>query len=112
VFKDFFASAFYLTYHLVRYYLVLILLTAAFLPPARLLAAGLIFFPALVEFARKKPRLSLPLFLFFYLAEQVYYQAGVFWGCLLWNSFRPYHLWFFRYQPGLSGKKLKENEIT
>jgi hypothetical protein len=32
----------------------------------------------LVEFARKQPRLSLPLFLFFYLAEQAFYQAGVF----------------------------------
>ncbi len=104
IFKDYFASAFYLTYHLVRYYLVLMLLAAIFIPAAAPLAAGLILFPAWVEFARKQPRLSLPLFLFFYLAEQAFYQAGVFWGCLIWNSFRPYHLWFFRYQPGLSGK--------
>ena len=104
ILKDYFASAFYFTYHLVRYYLVLMLLAAIFIPAAAPLLVGLILFPALVEFARKQPRLSLPLFLFFYLAEQAFYQAGVFWGCLIWNSFRPYHLWFFRYQPGLTGK--------
>lgn len=104
ILKDFFASAFYLTFHLVRYYLVLILGLALLVPAAAPLVALLIFFPVLVEFARKKPRLSLPVFLFLYLAEQACYQAGVFWGCLTWKSFRPYHLRFFRYQPGLAGK--------
>lgn len=104
ILKDYFASAFYLAYHLVRYYLVLMLLAAILIPAAAPLLVGLILFPALVEFARKQPRLSLLLFLFFYLAEQAFYQAGVFWGCLTWNSFRPYHLWFFRYKTRLSTK--------
>jgi mycofactocin system glycosyltransferase len=104
ILKDFFASAFYLTYHLLRYYLLLILAVAFLIPAAAPLAALLILFPAVVEFVRKKPRLSLPLFLFFYLAEQAFYQAGVFRGCLIWKSFRPYHLWFFRYKPGYLAK--------
>lgn len=104
ILKDYFASAFYLTYHLLRYYLVLMLLAAMVIPAAAPLLVSLILFPALVEFARKQPRLSLPPFLFFYLAEQAFYQAGVFWGCLIWNSFRPYHLRFFRYQTGLSAR--------
>lgn len=102
--KDYFAAAFYLTYHLIRYYLLLLLLLAIFLPALAPLVAVLILFPTAVEFARKKPRLGLPWFMCFYLAEQACYQAGVFWGCLIWENFRPYHLVFPRSKPGLCVK--------
>ncbi|MGA8572796.1 MAG: mycofactocin biosynthesis glycosyltransferase MftF [Desulfobaccales bacterium] len=98
ILRDYFGAAFYLTYHLLRYYLLPIIIIALIFPAAAPLAAVLILFPATVEFARKKPRLSLPLFLCLYLAEQACYQAGVFWGCLIWKNFRPYHLLFFRSQ--------------
>ncbi len=87
---------FYLTRHLIRYYLLVIVTTVIIFPPLLPAATTVILFPSLVEFARKKPRISFPVFLFYFLIEQAYYQAGVFTSCLKQKSFRPYRLKFRR----------------
>ena len=92
--KEYLAYGYYLSYHVIRYYLPLVLLLF-FLPPAGyLLGSLLLLLPAGLEYYRRRPRLSWPFFCFYFLAEQLYYQAGVFWGCCQRRCFRPYHLIF------------------
>ena len=83
-----------LSYHAIRYYLVPICLLGMLFLPLAPVAAALVLFPSLVEFFRKHPRLPYPVFLFFFIMEQVSYQAGVLWGCLKCGSFRTYRLMF------------------
>jgi mycofactocin system glycosyltransferase len=92
--KEYKILAYYLTFHFIRYYLLLIVLVTVLFPSVGFLAAAVVLFPATVEFFEKKPRLIFPLFLLFYLVEQIFYQTGVFWGCLRLRSFEPYHLSF------------------
>ncbi|MGC8660279.1 MAG: mycofactocin biosynthesis glycosyltransferase MftF [Desulfomonilaceae bacterium] len=87
---------FYLTRHLIRYYLLIMMVVAIIFPPVSLAVAILILFPSFVEFVRKRPQISFPVFLFYFLAEQAYYQAGVFASCVRENSFRPYRIRFRR----------------
>jgi mycofactocin system glycosyltransferase len=54
-------------------------------------------------YLQKGPRLSFPVFLFFYLAEHAFYQCGAFSGCLKQRSFRLYRI-FFR-PPGFLGRR-------
>ncbi len=91
-----FRLIFFLTYHLVRYYLLLILALLWAVSDGALIWSALIVFPTLVEYRRKKPRLSIPIFAFFFLSEQAFYQSGVFWGCIKQKSFRLYRIVFSR----------------
>jgi len=47
------------------------------------------FLTGLMEFFIKKPRLNIPLFLFYFSLEQLSYQLGVWWGCFKRNFFGP-----------------------
>jgi mycofactocin system glycosyltransferase len=90
--------AYYLCYHLVRYYatplIAVALIVSGFwaccLPVATLLCA------AGVDYAIKKPPLSFIRFCGIYLLEQIAYGAGVFWGCLSRNCFASYRVVIFR----------------
>lgn len=96
VVRGHFHLIFFLTYHLVRYYLLLILVLLWAFSDGALIGAALIVFPTLVEYLRKKPRLGFPFFAFFFLSEQAFYQSGVFWGCIKQKSFRLYRIVFGR----------------
>lgn len=99
--KEYLAFGFYLSYHLLRYYLPLVFLLFL-LPPAGYLLAGLLLLlPVGLEYHRRRPRLHWLLFSGYFLLEQLCYQAGVFWGCWQQRCFRPYHLHFGPARPGL-----------
>jgi len=94
IIRSHYTLAYFLTHHVIRYYLLPVVFLAALFPQLVLLTTCLVLFPTIVEFVRKKPRLFFPLFLFFFLTEQAFYQTGVFWGCLKQRSFRLYRISF------------------
>lgn len=83
---------YYLGYHLLRYYLVPLLLASLLFPPLGLLTLVTWLGVATVDHQVRKPRLALPLFWFFYLCEQLAYGSGVFAGCLRLRNFTSYRL--------------------
>jgi mycofactocin system glycosyltransferase len=92
--RSHYTLAYFLTYHIIRYYLLPVMFFGALFPKIGLPAIVFVLFPVLVEFLRKRPRLLFPVFLFFFLAEQAFYQLGVFRGCLKQRSFRLYRISF------------------
>lgn len=72
-----------------RYYLIGALILFPFVPWVSALVMGMHFLTGVVEFFTKKPRLSIPLFLFYFSLEQLSYQLGVWWGCFKRNFFGP-----------------------
>ena len=88
-----YVSAFYLiTFHLVRYYFVLLLLLGFILHSAWLLAWAMMAFTASMSYAARRPRVPFVPFFFCYVLDQISYQIGVFAGCLRAKSFRTYRL--------------------
>ncbi len=90
----YFELFYHLTHHLVRYYVLLMIALAFLFVPIIPLIAALVLFPPLVQFFKKKPRLSFPVFVILFLVEQASYQMGAFWGCVKQRSFRIYRLVF------------------
>ena len=90
-------SFFYFTsFHLIRYYLILLLIPGFFLHSFWLFDAWILLLASLVDYFTKKPALLYPVFLFFYLAEHLAYQIGVFWGCWRLKYFGSYLVSFRR----------------
>ena len=87
---------YYLSYHLVRYYSIALIVIALFVPVLWLLFGAVLAIAAGVDHAVKKPKLSIPTFACIYLLEQVAYGAGVFWGCLSRKCFASYRIEIFR----------------
>jgi mycofactocin glycosyltransferase len=81
---------YYLGYHMLRYYLLPILLVGIVLPKIGLLFLMLGIWVIAVDFTVRRPDLSLPVFSFFYLMEQVSYGCGVFAGCWRQRNFTSY----------------------
>ncbi len=79
-------------FHLVRYYLIVTISLGVLWHPLWILAGLAVIYTSIVDYYVKKPELSYPFFLFFYLSEHVAYQAGVFWGCLKVKYFGSYLL--------------------
>jgi mycofactocin system glycosyltransferase len=76
-------SALYFAYfRLVRYYLWPLAAAGVFAPGVWLLAALSVVYAGGVDYTRRRPRLSLPTYLGFYVAEHVAYQTGVIAGHL------------------------------
>ena len=86
--------AYHLGHHLTRYYLMPAMVISILVPQLALPFLALTLLPAVVVFFKKKPDLGFPVFLAFFWLEQVFYQAGVFWGCLKQGSFRLYRVSF------------------
>jgi mycofactocin glycosyltransferase len=72
-----------------RYYLLAAMLIFPFLPWISALVMGMHLLTGLVEFFIKKPRLSIPSFLFYFSLEQLSYQSGVWRECVKRNFFGP-----------------------
>jgi hypothetical protein len=87
---------YYLCFHLVRYYAVVLLAIAMALPPFWAVFIGALGVAASVDYAVKKPRLSFVRFTGIYLLEQIAYGAGVFWGCLRRKTFASYRVVILR----------------
>lgn len=84
------STLYFLLFHLVRYYLLLMVAAGFALPGLWLFAGFAVLYTSTVDFSVKHPRLWYPTFLFFYLAEHTAYQAGVLVGCIQSRSFRSY----------------------
>ena len=104
VIKSHFQLAYYLSFYMVRYHLLPILVLSFAWPSGLWLYLTVIFLPTLVVYIRKRPRLSFPVFAFFYLAEHAFYQCGAFWGSLKQKNFRLYRI-SFRYAGFICGSK-------
>jgi mycofactocin glycosyltransferase len=94
VVKGHFQLGYYLAFYLVRYHLLLLIGLSVTVPSLIGLWLAVITLPTLVVYLRKRPRMSFPVFAFFYLAEHAFYQSGAFWGCLKQKSFRLYGISF------------------
>ncbi|WP_277058692.1 mycofactocin biosynthesis glycosyltransferase MftF [Trichlorobacter lovleyi] len=83
---------YYLSFHLVRYYSLVILLASCCFPI--ILLPFLIIFgcAAGVDYALKKPAQSFVAFSAVYMLEHLSYGSGVFWGCLRRGCFSSYRL--------------------
>jgi mycofactocin system glycosyltransferase len=82
--------AYYLSYHLLRYYAWLFICLSVILPEAGLLLILLAFLSGSVDYWVKRPGMNICAFLAFYLPEQLAYGAGVFAGCLNRKHFGSY----------------------
>ncbi len=82
--------AYYLGYHLLRYYAWLFICLAAVLPEAGILLISVAFLTGSIDYWVKRPGMNFALFLGFYLPEQLAYGAGVFAGCLNRKHFGSY----------------------
>ena len=88
--------AYYLSYHLVRYYATPLFLLALFIPQLWIPVIAAFWCAAGVDHAIKKPQLSLLRFAGIYLLEQMAYGAGAFWGCLRGRTFASYRVVILR----------------
>lgn len=86
--------AYYLCYHLVRYYAAPLIVIALIIPGFRAwcLPVAALLCAAGVDYAVRKPPLSFIRFCGIYLLEQIAYGAGVFWGCLSRRCFASYRV--------------------
>ena len=82
--------AYYLGYHLLRYYAWIFICLAPFLPQAGFLIIFIAFLAGSVDYWVKRPGMNFAYFLAFYLPEQLAYGAGVFTGCLNRKHFGSY----------------------
>ncbi len=94
--RSYVAFVYFAFFHLVRYYLILILAFGFLWAPLWLFGGLAIVYTSIVDFSTKKPELFYPVFLFFYLLEHLAYQIGVFWGCLRQRYFGSYMVTFKR----------------
>jgi mycofactocin system glycosyltransferase len=90
VFRGHLSMLYFVYFHLTRYYLGPLTLAGAVTPGAWALEAAAVVYAAGVDYSTRRPRLSFPIFLSFYLAEHAAYQVGVVKGCLHERSFRSY----------------------
>ncbi len=85
---------YYLGFHLLRYYLLPLVLASIIFPPLGLLAVIILLGVGFVDHQVRKARISLPGFYLYYFLEQLSYGSGVFWGCLRLKNFSSYRLNF------------------
>jgi mycofactocin system glycosyltransferase len=81
-------------YHMARYYLLPVIIISIWLPQVALPLMMLVTLPIVFQYFQKKPRLNFALFALFFWIEQLFYQVGVFWGCLKQGSCRLYYVSF------------------
>ena len=94
--RSYMSFLYYAFFHLVRYYLILIICLGIFWHPLWVFSVLIIIYASIVDYDVKKPRLQYPFFFFFYLSEHLAYQVGVFWSCLKTKRFGSYLISFKR----------------
>jgi mycofactocin glycosyltransferase len=83
---------YYLSFHLVRYYLAPIGCVAFYFPVLFLPFLAILGCSSGVDYAIKKPQQSFAAFIAIYTLEHLAYGSGVFWGCLRRGCFSSYRL--------------------
>jgi mycofactocin system glycosyltransferase len=81
---------YFIYFHLVRYYLGPLAAVGLLVPGVRLMTAVAVLYAGGVDYVTKKPRMSYPAYLGYYVAEHAAYQAGVITGCVRSRTFRSY----------------------
>ena len=89
-FRSSIAFAYYFSFHILRYYLILLFIIAIIIPKLFLWLMLSLLFIAYVDWKVKAPRLNFFSFTYFYTLEQLFYQTGVFLGCLKHRFLRCY----------------------
>lgn len=87
---------YYLSFHLVRYYSLAVIVGALVFPILWLTFFGALACAARVDYAVRKPDQTFASFTGIYLLEQIAYGAGVFWGCLRRRTFCSYRVVILR----------------
>jgi mycofactocin system glycosyltransferase len=77
-------------FHLVRYYLILFIGFGVLWYPLWILGGLALVYASTADYLNRRPALFYPVFFFYFLLEQLAYQAGVFWGCLKKGYFGSY----------------------
>lgn len=88
--RSFGSFYYYLSFHLIRYYLLLMILGGFFIPNIYLLLICVLLIASSVDYNLKKPRMNYPFFLLIYILEHGFYQGGVIAGCFKYRFFRCY----------------------
>jgi len=96
ILRTYLSYFYFISFHLVRYYLILLLIPGFFLHSFWLFDIWILLLASLVDYFTKKPALMYPVFLFYYLAEHIAYQIGVFGGCWQNRYFGSYLVRFKR----------------
>ena len=89
-FRNIFAFFYYLSFHIIRYYFLFLLVISVFWHNLLLWLLFSLFLAAIVDYKLRKPRLNFFSFWYFYLLEQIYYQTGVATGCYKHKYFKCY----------------------
>ena len=90
VLRSHFSFSYHLSSYIVRYYLIFLILLSFFYPKGWGFVLFLVIFSASVDFSARRPKINLFSFLIFYTLEQLAYQTGVLWGCVVRKNFRAY----------------------
>lgn len=88
--RAFASLAYYLGYHMLRYYGIPLLVSALLWPGFGVFLLFLFLWASGVDYFVRKPQMLLPAFVVFYLLEHFSYGMGVLWGCLGQRSFASY----------------------
>jgi len=83
---------YFASFHVVRYYLVATLLVGLVVHRLWPLAVFFILLSSAVDYQTKRPSLSYPAFLLYYVLEHLFYQTGVFLGCVKAHTFGSYRM--------------------
>jgi mycofactocin system glycosyltransferase len=87
---------YFISFHVVRYYLALLILAGGFFHPFWLIGGAMLLVASSVDYTVKRPALSWPSFLFYYALDHMSYQAGVLIGCVRARTFGSYAPHFTR----------------
>lgn len=90
VIRGHFSLAYFFSFHLTRYYLILMIPLGFLLPPLWLLSLCALLIATAVDYTTRRPKLSYPVYLSYYLLEHLAYQLGVAIGCLRKRKFGSY----------------------
>ncbi|MDD4570880.1 MAG: mycofactocin biosynthesis glycosyltransferase MftF [Clostridia bacterium] len=80
-FRNVFAFFYYLSFHIIRYYLLFLVIIAIFWHNLIFWLILSLLLAVAVDYKLRKPKLNFFSFCYFYLLEQIYYQTGVAIGC-------------------------------
>lgn len=88
--RAYFSCSYYLSFHLIRYYLLLLVCLGFLFHGVWIWVGGALLISAGLDYYLKRPRMGFASFLVVYTLEHLAYQIGVFVGCLKLKYFRSY----------------------
>ena len=84
------SMGYFFSFHLIRYYLVLLIPLGLLVPSAWLLSLVALLLASAVDYTTRRPRLPYPIYVMYYTLEHLAYQLGVAIGCLRSRKFGSY----------------------